>query len=305
MALPRRLRQQTDRHALVDGIPFKLPVASVDSPALMVAFPINAQRAAELLPGNELHPLRIGRNAMLLVSVIDYRQTNIGKYIEFSLGIACTHGPRPVSLVRALLFRKSCGVGQYVFDLPVSTEISVKGGKGIWGMPKHQANLDFSVSAASVRSRYDLDGAMVAEVEMGRPRRERFPLSTGAVNWCAFRGMLMKSSIHFRGKMGFRLWRKGSARLTLGNHPRAEVLRRLEPGTRPLFTGFLPSSSGVLDDHLESWFLSYPEVPASALAGLETVVDLGLGETWLPPPGSDEVVQSAAGAVRVRRSGSA
>ncbi|HXE77695.1 MAG TPA: acetoacetate decarboxylase family protein [Rhodanobacter sp.] len=293
MAIPRRLRQQGGRHALVDGIPFTLPVASAASPALMAAFPINPARAAELLPGNELHPLRLGRHALLLVSVIDYRHTNIGKYIEYSLGIGCTHGPRPVSLVRAMLFRKSCGLGQYVFDLPVSTEISVKGGKGIWGMPKHQANLDFEVTDTSVRSRYDLDGSMVAEVEIGRPGREVFSLSTGAINWCAFRGMLMKSSIYFHGKMGFRLWRKASARLTLGSHPRAEVLRRLEIGERPLFVGYFPESSGVLDDHLESWFLSYDERPVEAPEGLESVVGLGLGETWLPPPGSAAAKQDA------------
>lgn len=48
MALHRRLRRQTDRHALVDGIPFTLPGAAVDRPACMVAFPVNAQRVAEL-----------------------------------------------------------------------------------------------------------------------------------------------------------------------------------------------------------------------------------------------------------------
>jgi hypothetical protein len=285
MAIPRRLKQQAGRHALVDGIPFTLPVASSGSPALMAAFPIDPARAAELLPGNELHPLRFGRHALLLVSVIDYRQTNIGKYIEYSLGIGCTHGPRPVSLARAVLFRKSCGLGQYVFDLPVSTEISVKGGKGIWGMPKHQANLDFQITATSVRSRYDLDGAMVAEIQIDRPRREWLPLRTGAVNWCAFRGMLMKSSIYFHGKMGFRLWRKATARLTLGPHPRADVLRQLQIGERPLFVGYFPESSGVLDDHLESWFLSHAEPPAQVPEGLDSVVGLGLGETWLPPPG--------------------
>jgi len=127
---------------------------------------------------------------------------------------------------------------------------------------------------------------MVAEVEIERPGREIFPMSTGAINWCAFRGMLMKSSIYFHGKMGFRLWRKGSARLTLGEHPRAATLRRLEIGERPLFTGFFPASSGELDDHLESWFLNYAEPPTHVPEGLESVVNLGLGETWLPPPGS-------------------
>src|SRR3569623_481072 len=120
-------------------------------------------------------------------------------------------------------------------------------------MPKHQAILDFEMSDTAVRSRFDLDGAMVAEVEIERPGREILPVSTGAINWCAFRGMLMKSSIYFRGKMGFRLWREGSARLTLGQHPRADTLRRLQIGARPFFTGYFPESSGVLDAHLEAW----------------------------------------------------
>ena len=84
-----------------------------------------------------------------MVTVVDYKTTDIGSYIEFSIAIACTHGLQPgPPLVSALLPRH--GIGQFVVDLPVSTEISVKGGKGIWGMPKHQANLDFVVSKRTV-----------------------------------------------------------------------------------------------------------------------------------------------------------
>src|SRR5690606_7863388 len=121
-------RRQTGRHALVDGIPFTLPVASSASPALMAAFPINADRARKLLPGNELHPMRLFGRGVLLIAVIDYRQTNIGKYIEYSIGIGCTRGHRPAILPLAALFRRRYGFGQYVIDLPVSSEISVKGG---------------------------------------------------------------------------------------------------------------------------------------------------------------------------------
>ncbi len=93
MGLPKRLRRQTDRYALVDGIPFDLPVNSDQSPALMAAFPIDADKAAALLPGNELHPFRLwGNTGLLVITVIDYRITDIGKYIEYSIAIACTHG---------------------------------------------------------------------------------------------------------------------------------------------------------------------------------------------------------------------
>lgn len=303
MLIPKRIRRHAGRHSLVDGIPFQLPVASRHSPALMAAFPINADRAAELLPGNELHPLRWGDRGILLVAVIDYRHTNIGKYIEYSIGIGCTRGARPWPLPLAALFGRWSGMGQYVLDLPVSSEVSVKGGKGIWGMPKHQANLDFEIGERAVRSRYDLDGQMVVEVEVQRPRFEGFPVRAGAVNWCAFRGMLMKSDIYVKAKAGFSLFKQGSARLRLGDHPRAETLRRLEIGSRPIFSAYMPESSGTLDDHIECWFLSYDRPPAVAPEGMESVMDLGLSEDWLAPPGSEEAERQARERKRIHLGG--
>ena len=284
MATPRRLKQQAGRHALVDGIRFQLPVASERSPALMAAFPINAARAQELIPGNEVHVLRWGNRAFLVVTVIDYRYTNIGKYIEYSVGIACTRGRRGVPLPLAMILRRTCGTGQYVHDLPVSTLLSVKGGKGIWGMPKHQGNLDFLIGEQVVSSRYDLDGRMVMKIEVRRPERAWLPLRASGVNYCSFRGMLMKSYIYFKGKIGFSLG-KDSARITLGNHPRAAALGKLEIGS-PLFAGFFPESTGILDDHFECWFESFAAPPATEREGMGSVIDLPQSQEWLPPPGS-------------------
>ena len=142
-----------------------------------------------------MHPLRIsGSRGLLVITVVNYEITDIGNYIEFSIAIACTHGGRPAPRLLPGLLRRRYGTGQYVYDLPVSTEISVKGGKGIWGMPKHQANLDFVVSERVVSSQYDLDGQLAVRIEIDRPRFTRLPLAASAVNYCAFRGMLMRSS---------------------------------------------------------------------------------------------------------------
>jgi hypothetical protein len=295
MAVPRRIRWLAGRHALVDGIPFQLPVASRQSPALMAVFPVDAERAQRMIPGNEIHVLRFRGRALLMVTVIDYRHTNIGKYVEYSIALACTRGRRPVPLALAGLFMRRCGTGQYVVDLPVSSLISVKGGKGIWGMPKHQANLDFVITPETVSSRYDLDGKMVMRVEVKNPGRARIPVSAGAVNWCSFRGMLCKSSIFFRGKIGFKLFGRDSARIEFGDHPRAQALRELDPGP-PIFAGFFPETSGVLDDHFECWFESFAEPPAHRPPGMETVIDLPLSEAWLPPPGSPEAAVVQVGA---------
>lgn len=292
MGLPKRLLRQSDRHALVDGIPFRLPVNSDQSPALMAAFTIDADKAAALMPGNELHPFRLwGNKAVLMITVIDYRVTDIGKYVEFSIAIACTHGPKPAPPVLNALLFKFYDAGQYVLDLPVSSEISVKGGKGIWGMPKHQANLDFVITEETVSSQYDLDGQLAMRITIDRPRRTPIkpPVHIGAANFCQFRGMLMKSYIYFRGKMGFSFLNKNAATLILGDHPRMAPLKTLNISKNALFTAFFPSSNGLLDDYFESWFISNSEAIESQPEGLESVAQLGFGEEWLAPPDRETV----------------
>ena len=284
MHRPHRLTQQAGRYALVDGIPFTLPVNSEQTPALMAAFRIDLDRAREALPGNELHPLNFFGRGLLLVTVVNYRVTDIGQYIEYSLAIACTHGAHPAPPLLPFIFQQHFGVGQYVLDLPVSTEISVKGGKGIWGMPKHQASLDFLVSDTTVSSQYNLDGELVTCIDIARPTGLALPLNTGAANYCMFRGMLMKSFIYFKGRAQLALFGSAAASLTLGNHPRAAPLKRLNVEKNPIFTAFFPETTGVLDDHFECWFVSSSQAPTTTGEGMESVIGLGLGQQWPPPP---------------------
>jgi hypothetical protein len=285
MRVPKRLERQEGRHALVDGIRFALPVNSSETPSLMAIFPLDARRAADLLPGDEVHPLRIwGDRGALVITVVNYTVTDIGRYVEFSIAIACTHGSKPAPALLPALLARRYGTGQFVVDLPVSTEISVKGGKGIWGMPKHQASLDFVISKRTVSSQYDLDGQLAMRIEIDRPRFAGLPAAAAAVNYCAFRGMLMKSYIYFRGKAGINLPFSRSARLVIGDHPRMAPLKELGVSGRPLLTAWLPETAGTLDDHFEAWFLTYDRPPQEVPEGLESVVGLGQGQEWLPPP---------------------
>lgn len=219
-----------------------------------------------------------------MITVVDYRVTTIGKYIEYSIAIACTHGSKPGPCLLPALFMKAYDKGQYVYDLPVSTEISVKGGKGIWGMPKHLANLDFIIKDDSVSAQYDCDEQFAMKIEIARPRKTWLPINLGAVNFCEFRGMLSKSYIYSRGETGVELFRKAKATLTIGNHPRVRALKALEIDPAPLFTAFIAEAYGILYDHCESWFVSYPQPPTVQPEGLESVVNLGLSEKCLPPP---------------------
>ena len=298
MAQPRRIAQQAGRYALVDDIPFQMPVQGIKSAAILAAFPCDPEKARVLLQGNEIHPFVLWNKALLLVTVVDYRHTNIGKYIEFSIALACTHGARRAPRLLPALLRGVYGTGQWVYDLPVSTEISVKGGKGIWGMPKHQANLNFVEGGSVVSSQYDLDGQLGVYFEVQRPRATWLPVNTSAVNYCAFRGMLMKSTIYFAGKAGFSLFRKGTARLVIGDVPRVQVLKTIGLMPDPIATLYLPEVTGVLDDHFENWFLSYAQPPAGPPEGLESIVNLGESQQWLPPPTAPVPGRQPDGTVR-------
>lgn len=283
MGIPRRIQAMSGRYSLVDGIPFQLPVTCIPSPVLMAVYPINADRAKALMP-TEVHPLRFGGKGLLIFTVINYLGTNIGTYVEYSIGIACTHGLRPAPPLLPLLLMGRYGTGQFVIDLPVSSEVSVKGGKGIWGMPKHQGRLDFKTSAQRVSSQYDLGDQLVTYIEIERPASTPLPLNMGAANFCAFRGMLMKSAIHMKGRAGLRLFGAAKAKLVIGDHPRAAPLKTLEIGAKPIATAYIPSAVGTLDDHVESWFLHDAAPPSGAPEGMESVLDLTLDETWPAPP---------------------
>lgn len=288
---PRRQRALAGRDSLVDGIPFSLPVNSLDSPALMAAFTADLEGIRRLLPGDELVPVRLpGGRGILLVTVIDYRTTDIGAYVEFSIAFACAHRRAGSPLLATLLRERTTAVGQYVWDLPVSSQVSVKGGKGIWGMPKHRANLDFRVDDREMSSQYDLDGQLCLRITVQRPRGPKVPLRNfGAANYCQFRGMLMKSTIFFSDDVEVAVGRWAKAEIRLGPHPRMDPLRELDLSPDPLFVACLPHSHGILDDHYEGWFLTSadPPDPARPPEGLDSVVDLPIDESWLPAPTAD------------------
>ena len=125
---------------------------------------------------------------------------------------------------------------------------------------------------------------VLRRIEIDRPSSTWLPLNVGTVNYCAFRGLLMKSYIYFRGKAGFGLLGGASARLTIGDHPRLAPLKQLAIAPKPVFTAYIPNAIGVLDDYFESWFLSFDAAPATRPEGLESVATLGLGQEWPPPP---------------------
>jgi hypothetical protein len=175
--------------------------------------------------------------------------------------------------------------GQYILDLPVSSEISVKGGKGIWGMPKHKANLDFLINDKTVSSQYEKDGQFAFRIEIEKPAKCNLPVKIGSVNYSHFRNMLMASYINIDAKAGIRLGKKAKGSLYIGDHPRTQFMRNLNIESKPFFTFYTPAAIGILDDHFECWFMTYSSKPEKVTPeGFESVAELTLNEDWLPSP---------------------
>jgi len=286
MSIPARIKRYTGRFALVDGVPFTLPIQAKNTPAFMAGFFCNYEKAKALLPGNELHAFKfINGKAVFMVTVVNYLDTSIGKYIEYSIALACTQGKKPAPAMLPALFMKYYKTGQFILDLPVSTEISVKGGKGIWGMPKHKANLDFKVADNIVSAQYEKDGQFAFRIEIEKPKKCNFPVNVGARNYSHYRNMLMASSIYFKSKAGIRFGKSAKGNIYIGDHPRTQFMRNLEIQNKPFFTLYMPSANGILDDSFQCRFMTYDSKPNKVTPeGFETVFNLGLGEEWLPPP---------------------
>jgi hypothetical protein len=286
MGFPRRVRWLEGRHSDVDGIPFAMPVRTRTSPALFAGFSIDPRQAEQLLPGQELHPVTLFGRGVFVLAVVNYLDTTIGRYVEFCAGILVNRGVRRPPTLASLVAQKHFGLGVYIYDLPVSTEISVKGGLGIWGMPKRQANLDYVIGSDTVSSQYDLDGQLAVRIDIPKPKAANLPLRLEGVGYGGYRGMLYKSYIHLRGHVGMRIGSHG-ARLLVGDHPRMDPIKALDIGPRALFSGFAPHIDGVLDDHIETWYLTADEPPEPPPVGMASVVDLSLSQQWLSPPDRD------------------
>jgi hypothetical protein len=99
--------------------------------------------------------------------------------------------------------------------------------------------------------------------------------------------MLMKSFIYFEGAADVAFGKRARARLVLGDAPQVAGLHDLDIAADPVFTCFLPSTRGVLDDHFESWFLTGDDPGRTYGDTLKSVVDLGLSQQWLEPPRID------------------
>ena len=196
----------------------RMPVVVRDALSGTASFVVSSAVAREWLPpGLSLVPAGPGR-AVLLLSVIHYRDNDLGEYREVSVALAARRGLR---------------LGTYIHRLPVDDEFSRAAGRGIWGFPKTVEPLTIELDDEDVVGEWGADRGFVLRLRV-RGGGGRQMKTTAQRAFTVIEGRLHETRFLMRGKgasMG-----PGGAELELGEGEVAEELRRAGLPKRAVFS---------------------------------------------------------------------
>ncbi|WP_222844893.1 acetoacetate decarboxylase family protein [Haloplanus rubicundus] len=211
---------------LSTGHRVELPL-STTARARGVVLPASRSGVRSILP-ESLRPVRVTptRAAVTFLSVAYDRigGSDIDPYDEFGvLFPAVPADAPPVSAIRR--------VGGYVDFLPVTTEPARALGVEVWGYPKAVADITHRERGATRRTTVTVDGEGFVALSVDRPPTVETCLSSAS--YTTMDGRLLRERLTVDGRVG--AWpASGAFSVTLGDHPRADRLRRLDVGDRAI-----------------------------------------------------------------------
>lgn len=125
-----------------EGQVFKAPFFIRDA-NVMGAFFLCDYVEAQALTGPSFKPVRLPfGKAIFAIHSIEYHDTDIGSYNEVALAIVVQRpGTGLLQRARSLHSLLKAQFHAYIFELPVTTKLSVAGGKGLLRYPKHLADI--------------------------------------------------------------------------------------------------------------------------------------------------------------------
>lgn len=219
------------------GYRFKSPFFIRDADVIGAFFLCDYQKA-RLLVAPPHQPVRLPFNkALFAVTCIEYKDTDIGPYNEVALSIVVR--PPDQGLLQNVKSLRSLIDGQfhaYVLQLPVTTEISVAGGKGILNYPKFLADITFRDTGAhricTLRDKETLNVILELECPKNKARARRFSLIRGSMSVTTYVAGMADNNATFKfhvpaAGQSF-IWPR--VNLRLGRHAVAEQLSSLGIG---------------------------------------------------------------------------
>lgn len=221
----------SERATLSTGQTVTLPL-STTATITGVVVPAALDAVRELLPA-PLEAVRIGpRTATVTFLSIEYHNVDGGTiepYNEFGVLVPATRGSSKTGLTGRL----PGGLGGYVWYLPVTTEPARALGEEIWGYPKVCGEIEITDTGSRRRTTVSVDGDHLITLGVEQPRT--LPIETGirTESYTVYEETVLREPLSFEGALG--AWPLSTqVSVSLGTHPRADVLRELSIGNRAL-----------------------------------------------------------------------
>lgn len=198
----------------------------------------------------DLAPLEIKRSRSVAMLVfVQYLDGDLGPYHEFGVCFLMQAPGSSASPLRALRSLGSGDAHALIHELPVDGEFTMNAGRSIWGFPKVLADFDVDHESAVKHGRVSRDGRLIADLSIARglPVPNTAGDATVLQAYSQLDGVTRRTPWRLESTTGTRT-RIGGARLTLGDHPMADDLRRLELSKRALMTSSVADLSMTFED---------------------------------------------------------
>lgn len=231
----------------ITGGSVELPILYRESTCVTGVFTVPAAAVRELLPTPDLVPLPVWPGRSLLgFSAFSYRDTSIGPYNEFAIGIPVRYKPSHNDWpMPALRMAATLSFDIFIWKLPVTSEVALNAGIDIWGYPKFLADIDFEDKIDAVSCRVVAEGKHILTFSVRKMDAKMktyldlnsYTVKDGNILWTPVRGISTGLGRSFK---------PGTTHLELGDHPLAAQIGDLGISKRSATSLYIPNLQTIL-----------------------------------------------------------
>ncbi|MBU0994397.1 MAG: acetoacetate decarboxylase family protein [Proteobacteria bacterium] len=224
-----------------------LPIFYYNAASFTGIFTADTEKVKAHLPFPDMKPVEIfpGR-ALVALTALEYKDTDIDPYNEFSVAVLITYRERniPVYSLLKQLFQNS--LKTYILSLPVTTDRARRGGVELGGYPKFLAEIEFK----------DTPGERVCVVSTGNHRLLTFygkktktqkGRKIHAKVYTSMQGKAMSANLYMNQKEFSQTLGKGNSGIDIGSgHLVCDILNNIGLSKHPLAYQYVPNYEAIL-----------------------------------------------------------
>lgn len=224
----------------------KLPLFIPEFGSIAAVYTAATERVQPLLPHGEMRPVEVMPGRCLVVfAALEYRESDLGPYNEFVVALPVGFDARMPALAAALKDLLAGTPAAFVWQMPVTTERARAAGVGIAGYPKFLADIVFERQDGRLACTATHEGRRIATLacETGAAGGER---RLRVRSWTMKDGVPLATHLRLHLQRAEEQLHGRAARLDLGDHPVADILRTLELSAQPLASQYCAQGQAVL-----------------------------------------------------------